>query len=227
MLLEDERHEIVQYCRHFQADGLTAGTAGNISIRRGDQVAITPGHVGYEAMDPTSICVVDLEGHLLTQQHVPSSELPMHLTVYRHTNAGAIVHTHSMFATVLSATVSELPAVHYAIATLGGPVRVADYATFGSKDLARNVLRSLSGRSAAILKNHGTVTYGDTLEEAYDRAMTLEWVSQVYYRARLLGEPSIVALSEIDHVYDEMVARGYATENIEKAREGAIPAGSR
>jgi len=210
MLLEDERYEIMQYCHSFQADGLTTGTSGNISIRHGNLLAITPGHVNYDAIEPTSICVVDLEGTLLTKgAERPSSELPMHLAVYGHTNAGAVVHTHSMFATVLSASISQLPPVHYAVATLGGPIRVADYATFGSRELAISVVKALSGRSAAILKNHGTVTYGDSLEEAYERAITLEWVSQVYYRARLLGEPSILPLDEIDHVFKEMVSRGY------------------
>ncbi len=213
MLMEDERRDIVQYCRRLVADGLTIGTAGNISIRTGRLVAITPGHVAYEDMVSTAICVVDLDGTLLTHGFAPSSELPMHLAVYGHSRAAAVVHTHSQFATVLSASVSELPAVHYAVATLGGPIRVAEYATFGSKELARNVVRALSGRSAAILKNHGTVTYGDSLDEAYDRAVTLEWVSEIYYRAKLLGEPSLVPLKEIDHVLEEMQTRGYVGQS--------------
>jgi len=102
--------------------------------------------------------------------------------------------------------VDELPAIHYSIADLGGPVRVAQYATFGTADLAKTVREALAGRSAVILGNHGTLTIGDTLEEAYSRSVLLEWLSALYYRARLLGEPRILPLDEIERVRERLRA---------------------
>src|SRR5262249_60272184 len=107
-------------------------------------------------------------------------ELRMHVPVYAATNAAAVVHTHSAEVIAVSATSAELPAVHYAINALGGPVRVAAYTRFGSAGLAEAAVAALDGRSAAILQNHGAICYGRTLPEAYDRAVLLEWLARVY-----------------------------------------------
>jgi L-fuculose-phosphate aldolase len=200
MLLAAERALIVHHAGLLRPDGLVVGTAGNLSIRSGDLVAITPSSVAYDELDPSLVCVVGCEGELVEAQRPPSSELPMHLAVYESTDAGAIVHTHAPYATTLATVVDELPAVHYAIADLGGPVRVARYATFGTDELADAVREALADRTAVILGSHGTLTIGDTLEEAYFRAVLLEWLSALYYRARLLGEPRILPLDEIERV---------------------------
>src|SRR4051812_12276593 len=135
---------------------------------------------------------VDIDGHIVDAPARPSSELPLHLAAYAATDAGAVVHTHSPYATVLSTTVEELPAVHYTINGLGGPVRVAPYATFGSEELAGNVRAGLADRFGVILQNHGTVTYGRTLAEAYYRAQLLEWLATLYWRAAQLGAPHLL-----------------------------------
>jgi L-fuculose-phosphate aldolase len=152
--------------------------------------------------------VLELDGTLVDGE-IPSSEVPMHLTIYRSTDALAVVHTHSTYATTLGTIVDELPQIHYAIATLGGPIRVADYATFGTASLARNVVAALEGRTGVLLRNHGAITVGHTLDEAYARTLTLEWLCQIYYRARLLGDPAILSLEEIDRVRKEMMVTGY------------------
>ncbi len=185
-------------------DGLVVGTAGNISLRRGDLVAITPSSFDYERLRPELVCVIQTDGRIVEAPLPPSSEVPMHLAVYERTTAGAVVHTHSPHATALSTLINELPPIHYLLAELGGPVRVARYATFGSAALAEAVARALEGRAAALLQNHGTITVGDSLAQAYGRALLLEWLAGVYYRARLLGEPSLLPPEEIGRVAEKL-----------------------
>jgi L-fuculose-phosphate aldolase len=206
MLLEAERALIVQHAGMLRPDGLVVGTAGNLSIRSGDLVAVTPSSVDYDELDASLVCVVGCDGMLVESARPPSSELPMHLAVYGSTDARAIVHTHAPYATTLATVVDGLPAIHDSIADLGGPVRVARYATFGSDDLADAVREALADRSAVLLGSHGTLTIGATLEEAYFRAVLLEWLSALYFRARLLGDPRILPLDEIERVGDRLRA---------------------
>jgi L-fuculose-phosphate aldolase len=207
MLLYDERVQLVEFCRRMRADDLTVGTSGNLSVRSGEHIAITPTGVAYEDLTPESICVVDLDGNKVESSLDPSSEVPMHTSVYRATGAGAVVHTHSLYCTALSVLLDEVPPVHYMIALLGGPVRVAPYARFGSAELAEHSVRAMSGRFGALLRNHGATTYGDTLANAYTRGLYLEWVCRLYHQARLLGEPHLLSREEIDGVAE--VLRGY------------------
>jgi len=200
MLLGDERELVVRYAQRLRPDGLVVGTAGNLSIRVGELVAITPSSVDYDDLVPEAICVLDLGGAVVEAELPASSEVPMHLAAYRSCGAAAVVHTHAPYATALSTVVDELPPVHYMLAELGGPVKVAPYATFGSAQLAENVRRALEGRNAALLANHGTLAVGDSLGRAYDRTVLLEWLSALYFRARLLGQPRLLALDEIDRV---------------------------
>ena len=216
MLMHDERVQLVEFCRRMQADELTVGTSGNLSARSGDHIAITPSGAAYEDLTPESICVIDLDGRPVEDGLEPSTEVPMHTSVYAHTDARAVVHTHPLYASTLSAVVTELPAIHYMVALLGGPVRVAPYATFGSPELAENSVRAMDGRFGVILQNHGATTYGDSLATAYTRSVYLEWMCRMYYQARLLGEPNILPAAEIELVarklqgYGQSAARGSA-----------------
>jgi L-fuculose-phosphate aldolase len=132
----------------------------------------------------------------------------MHTSVYRHTDAGAVVHTHPLYCTALSVLLDEVPPVHYMLALLGGPVRVAPYARFGSPELAENSVRAMEGRYGALLQNHGATTYGDTLAKAYTRSIYLEWVCKLYHQARLLGEPNLLSAEEIDGVAEVLGSYG-------------------
>ncbi len=207
--LQAARESLVSYCGRLIADGLAVGAAGNMSVRAGDLVAITPSGVRYSELRPADICVVTLAGEEVEARETPSSELPMHLAVYAATKAGAVVHTHSAEVIALSATNDELPAVHYAITGLGGPVRVAGYTRFGSAGLAEAAIAALAGRSAAILENHGAVCYGRTLTEAYDRALLLEWLARVFRLACSYGQPRILSQEELDEVSAEARRRRY------------------
>lgn len=214
MLLENERRQLVEFSRRMQADQLTVGTSGNLSVRSGDHVAITPSGAAYESLTAESICVIDLAGETVDGSLEPSSEVPMHTLVYENTDAAAVVHTHPLYASTLSALVDELPPVHYMIALLGGPVRVAPYATYGSRELAENSVAAMKGRFGAILQNHGATTYGESLNKAYTRSVYLEWICQMYYQARLLGEPNLLSDDEIERVGSKLAGYGQSVESI-------------
>jgi len=200
MLLRDERAQLVDYCHRMQADDLTVGTSGNLSVRSGQHIAITPSGVPYEELTPEAICVIDVDGDHVDGDLEPSSEVPMHTSVYRATDATAVVHTHPLYCTALSVLLDEVPPVHYMLALLGGPVRVAPYARFGSAELAENSVRAMEGRYGVLMQNHGATTYGDSLAKAYSRSVYLEWVCRLYHQARLLGEPNLLPREEIDDV---------------------------
>ncbi len=203
------REQLVSYSARLLDDGLAVGSAGNISARVGDVVAITPSGVGYHEMRPADVCVVALDGAELESPEVPSSETPMHLAIYAATPATAIVHTHSPEVVALSAACDELPGIHYAITGLGGPVRVARYVRFGSDGLAAAAVEAMAGRRAAILQNHGAICYGGSVAEAYDRALLLEWLARTYRLALCYGEPAILSAADLDEVTAEARRRRY------------------
>ncbi len=195
-----DRDSLVAFGRRLAGDDLAYGTSGNLSVRDGALMAITPSGVPYDTMTPDSVCLVSVADGTVAAGRKPSTETPMHLAVYRATGAGAIVHTHSPFVVALSSVLDELPAIHYAMAGLGGPVRVAPYARFGTGGLAGSALTALADRTAVILQNHGALAYGSTLAQAYERAGALEWLARVYWHARMIGTPKTLdaaALAEV------------------------------
>jgi L-fuculose-phosphate aldolase len=213
MLLSDERRLVAHYGRRMLADRLVVGTSGNLSIRAGDLLAVTPSGHAYDTLTPELVCVRRLDGSAVEGLLAPSNELPIHQLIYAHTDAAAVVHTHSAAATAVSTLVGELPTIHYILAVLGGPIRVAPYATFGSQELADNVLAAIEGRSGALLANHGAVTYGPTMQVAYDRALYLEWVAEVWLRAHALAPaftPRILGEAEMGEVHAK-IRGGYGT----------------
>lgn len=174
---------LVATARRTVSDGLVVGTSGNVSVRVGDTVLVTPSGVPYGRLVPADTVGVDLDGRQVLGPLLPTSELPMHLAVYRTTDAHAVVHTHAVHATAVSTLVPELPSVHYMSGALGGPVRVAPYATYGTEELAENMLRALTDRSACLLQNHGTIAYGTSLDQAFDRTAQLEWMCRLWLTA--------------------------------------------
>jgi L-fuculose-phosphate aldolase len=209
-----ERADLVAFGRRMVADGLVDGMSGNLSVRAADSglVAITPSGVSYDDIRPADICLVRLTDGSTDSPLTPSTETPMHLAIYRATGACAVVHTHSPFVVALSAVLDVLPAVHYAMADLGGPVRVAPYARFGTEQLARNAVAALADRTAVILQNHGALSYGRTLGQAYDRARTLEWLARTYWHARLAaggGPLRLLEAATLDEVREAARAIGY------------------
>lgn len=197
MMLEDERAEIVRVCQEMQRQGLVVGTAGNVSVRVDDRVVISPSGMEYGDMQPGDVGVHDLDGNPVDARYNPSSELPLHLAVYRATGTGAITHNHAPASTALSLVVDEIPATHYYSSMFGGPVRVAPYATFGTDELADNVARALEGRSGALMANHGALTTGPTLAKAFTLLPYLEYICEVQLRAMAASAAPGVTIKEL------------------------------
>ncbi|MFF2654781.1 class II aldolase/adducin family protein [Streptomyces sp. NPDC058045] len=201
--------DLVATARRSVTDGLVVGTSGNVSVRVGGTVLVTPTGVPYDRLTPGDLLGVDLDGTVRHGRLAPTSELPMHLAVYRTTDARAVVHTHAVHATAVSTLVTELPPIHYMTAALGGPVRVAPYALYGTEELARHLLHALRDRTGCLLRNHGTLTHGHTLDAAYDRTAQLEWMCRLWLTASAHpgATPSLLTPAQLDEVADRL--RGY------------------
>ena len=204
MLLEKERRDVVETCLFMQSNGLIVGTAGNVSIRVDDKVAISPSGVPYETMTAEDVVVFSMDGERVDGILEPSSELPLHLSVYRETAAKAITHNHAPASTALGLVVDEIPPSHYYSAMLGGIIRVTPYAEFGTDELARNVTDALKGRSGALMKNHGAITVGPTVKKAAGLLPILEYVCEIHLRAMATGAP--IALLSPEQMADAKAA---------------------
>lgn len=208
--IEQAWEDLVATARRTAAEGLVVGTSGNVSARVGPLVLVTPSAVPYDRLTPEDAVAVDLDGNQLLGALAPTSELPLHLEVYRNTQAGAVVHTHAVHATAVSTLVPELPPIHYMAAAMGGTVRVARYALYGTDELAANMLHALRGRTACLLQNHGTVAYGETLDQAYDRTAQLEWMCRLWLTAASLPghTPSLLSGSQLQEAAEKLQGYG-------------------
>lgn len=195
----------------LHAAGLAPGRSGNVSVRTGEGLHITPSGLPYPTMRPEDVVEIDGSGRVRAGRHRPSTELPLHRAIYAaRPEAGAIVHTHSPQATALACARRGLPAFHYMIAVAGGnDVRCAEYATFGSESLARHALRALEGRKAALLANHGVVAVGEDLEEALDIATEIENLAREYLLLLAAGlEPVVLDDAEMERVRAQFAGYG-------------------
>ena len=180
------------------AGGLVTGTSGNLSMRVGEDVLVTGSGTVLGELTPADLTLVSASGEVLSGNLPPTSELPLHLAVYEaFPSVGAVAHAHSPASVAVGLTHDVLPPVHYLTVRLGGVVRVADYATFGSSELARSVVEALADRSAALMRNHGSVATGGTVEQACERLELVEWLSDVYARAVALGTPRLLDEDEL------------------------------
>ena len=210
-MLERERGRVADASRRLAAAGLVLGTAGNVSERAGELVAVTPTGATLEALDADAVTVVDLTGRHLAGPFEATSELGLHLGVYSRYDSGAVVHTHAPIATALACVLDELPVIHYQMLELGGPIKVAPYATFGTSELAELALDALSDRGAALLSNHGTITHGPDLDSAVDRSLLLEWACTLYWRAAAIGAPRTLDEAQCEEYVSALARRAYGT----------------
>jgi L-fuculose-phosphate aldolase len=208
-----DRAALVEGARTIGRSGMVPGSAGNLSVRRGERMLITPRGAQLEAIDPRDVVDVALADGAPAADHAsdsaPSSESALHRAIYAATDAAAIVHTHAHYATIVGTLVDELPAIHYAITAFGGPVRVARYETFGTIALAEAVTEALDGRSAALMANHGAVVTGRDVGHAVAMAVQLEWVASVYYHAIAAGRPRVLDSGDLAAVGDQVRALRY------------------
>src|SRR5215212_2280570 len=201
MVIDTLREQVAAASRRLAADGLVLGTAGNVSARAGESVAITPTGAELASLEAADVTVVALNGAVLEGTLAPTSEVDLHLGVYRRYDAGAVVHTHAPMATALACVLEdELPCVHYQMLLLGGTVPVAPYETFGTPALASSVLDALEGTSAALMANHGAIVHAQDLAKALELSLLLEWACTVYWRAAAVGEPRVLGQEEREAV---------------------------
>jgi L-fuculose-phosphate aldolase len=215
MRFPEERAQIVRHAKQLKPDGLVVGTSGNLSVRVGDVVLATPSGLDYDDLTTELVCVCDLDGNLLEGPLEPTSEMPLHLSVYHSTPHSAVVHTHARAAAAVSVLVKELPPIHYMTALFGGVIRVADYATYGTPELAASVGKALDGRTGCLMANHGSVATGPTLANAYLLNQHLEWLCDVWLRAVTAGaalgvQPAVLPESEIAKVMEKFETYGQA-----------------
>ena len=205
MKLKTEREKIVFEIKRMQEIGLIINTSGNISIKKDDLIAISPSGVSYNNLKSEDIVVLDKDKKIIEGELLPSSETNLHVSIYdKYSDVSAIVHTHSLYATSVSTILKELPAIHYQIADLGGPIKVAPYETFGTEALAAAVEKNLQGRKAVLMKNHGAVTVGSDINKSASRAILLEWLCSLYLLSKNSGNPTIIDDNEIKNVKHQM-----------------------
>lgn len=205
------RDEVAAAARRLAAEGLLVGTAGNVSVRDGDLVAVTATGVVLGDCTPEQVSVVTHDGEVVEGTLLPTSELGLHLDVYAATDTVAVVHTHAPFSTAVACVLDELPVLHYQQLLLGGPVRVASYATFGTPELAAAVREALDGRQAALMANHGSVAIGGSLDKAVENALLLEWLAALHHRASTLGTPRVLTDDQQADVITQALALSYGT----------------
>lgn len=223
----EERAAVAHACRRLGAEGLLIGTAGNVSVRMDDRVAITATGAVLADLTPDQVTVVDLDGKIVSGTLRPTSELDLHLGVYHRYGTGAVVHTHAPMATALSLVLDELPCIHYQLLTLGGTVRVAPYATFGTPELAESVLTALEGRGGALMANHGAVTHAPTLDKAVEHALLLEWACGVYQSAAAIGQPRVLDEQQQLAVIEAAIARNYGSTQAASPEQSSMQEGNR
>lgn len=223
MLLAEHRSAVVAGCQRLLASGLLRGTSGNLSVRDRDTqaIAITPTGIDYPAMNAADVPVLDGNGDRLDGTLLPSSEWALHLAIYRQRpDVGAVVHTHSMFATTFAVLGEPVPPAHYLLARAGSdwlPVPVARYARYGSQQLAENCVRTLAAGNAVLLANHGLVAVGQTLDAALALADAVEYTAELAWRARQLGQPKVLNADQLADAAEAF--RSYGQNRIESSGE--------
>jgi L-fuculose-phosphate aldolase len=206
LMLEAERERVAAAGRRLAAEGLVLGSAGNVSARVGERVAISATAAALGDLAADRVVVVDLDGRRVAGELPASSELGLHLGIYKRYHAGAVVHAHAPYGTALSCVLDELPVIHYEMLGLGGAIRVARHATFGTAELAEATLEALEDRSAALMANHGAIAIGSDLDDVVERVVLLEWLCALYWRAAAIGLPR-----ELDEAEQREVARALAS----------------
>jgi L-fuculose-phosphate aldolase len=205
------RDDVAAAARRLAAEGLLVGSAGNLSVRDGDRIAVTGTGVVLGDCTREQVSVVSRTGEVVDGTLLPTSELELHLDVYTATDTTAVVHTHAPYSTAIACVLDELPVLHYQQLLLGGPVRVAPYATFGTPELAAHVWEALTGRQAALMANHGSVAIGGSLEQAVENALLLEWLATLHHRASALGTPRPLTDEQQADVITQALNRHYGT----------------
>lgn len=195
------RRAVIETCLAMKAEGINQGTSGNVSARAGNGFLVTASGVDYQDMQASQVVEVSLSG-TYEGPWKPSSEWRMHRDIYAgFDSAGAVVHTHSNYATALSCLRKDIPPFHYMIAVAGGDtLRCADYATFGTEALSTSMMTALQDRRACLLANHGAICFGPTLAKALWLAVEVETLCKQYFLACQAGKPVLLTKKQMAEV---------------------------
>lgn len=211
MKMIEERKQLIEYGKKLISCGLTKGTGGNLSIlnREENLMAITPSGIDYFEIQLEDIVILDLDGNIVEGNRKPSSEYGMHKIFYKNReDIDALIHTHTMYSTTIACLRWELPAVHYMIALAGKNVRCAEYATFGTEELAQNAFKAMKDRRAVLLANHGLLAGAESLANAFNITEEIEYCAELYYRTKAIGEPVILSDEEMDTMAEKFKVYG-------------------
>ena len=204
------RKDVIDVAVVMSLSQLSPGRSGNVSCRCNGGMLITPSGMAYEELEPDDIVFVKADGSVLGEQRKPSSEWHFHLAVYAaRLDINAVVHTHSLNATVLACAHKPIPAFHYMVAAAGGDdIPLVPYATFGTPELAAHVAHGLKERDACLMANHGQIAIGATLDAALELAHDVENLAEQYLKVLLLGAPHIIPAIEMKIVLEKFKAYG-------------------
>ena len=215
MLLQNIRKELVEYGKRLVDSELTSGTGGNLSYFDSETgyMAITPSGLDFYKTKEEDIVILALDGTVIEGNRTPSSEWVMHKRIYEtRTDINAIIHGHTIYASVLACLREELPATHYMIAVAGETVRVADYASFGSKELAENAAKGMEDRNAVLLANHGIIGGSNNLRNAFNVIEEVEYCAKIYVIAKSIGNPIVLPEKEMKFMSEKFKSYGHPKE---------------
>ena len=203
MLLLEERKQVIHYLRKMLTTKLTVGTGGNISIHNPEKnlLAVSPTSMDYFEMEPEDVIVTTMDGEIVEGKRKPTSELSFHVALQNlREDIHAVVHSHPMYSATIACMNWEIPAVHYLVGFSGYKVPLAKYATYGTKELADNIIAAIGDNNAVLIANHGLLSVGNTIQSAYTVTEQIELVAQLYYQTKSLGEPVILTNEQMDEV---------------------------
>ncbi|HGQ8205334.1 TPA: L-fuculose-phosphate aldolase [Streptococcus pneumoniae] len=209
--MSDVKQELIKYGKKLVETDLTKGTGGNLSVfdREKQLMAITPSGIDFFEIKESDIVVMDINGNVVEGERLPSSEWYMHLIQYQtRDDIDAIIHAHTTYATVLACLREPLPASHYMIAVAGKDVRVAEYATYGTKELAVNAAKAMEGRRAVLLANHGILAGAQNLLNAFNIVEEVEYCAKIYCLAKNSGEPVVLPDEEMELMAEKFKTYG-------------------
>jgi L-fuculose-phosphate aldolase len=206
---QEARQAIIDACIEMNALGINQGTSGNISLRHGDGMLISPTSTPYDTLEPEDIVFMGWDGAVYGRLP-PSSEWRFHLDIMKaRPEVNAVVHAHPTYCTTIAIMGMKIPAIHYMVAVAGGnDIRCAPYATFGTAELSAHALEALRDRKACLLAQHGMIAVGTSLTQAMWLAVEVETLARQYHGALQIGEPPVLSDEEIENVIKRMASYG-------------------
>ena len=206
------RLRVVEAARRLSADGMNPGRSGNLSVRVEAGFLVTPSGAAYETLHPDDLVFLIADGSPSREQRTPSTEWRLHRDLYaRRPEVGAVVHTHSPYATTLACLRKPIPPFHYEVAFAGGrDIRCAPYATFGTQQFSDACLAAIDGRKACLMANHGAVAVGSSIESARELAEKVEALARLYWQAVQVAEPALLDDAEMSRIVEKF--KGYGKD---------------